>query len=120
MTLKDLAPYPLISFSRNLPLGQLVEQCFQKAGLRRRIACEVNQSSTACALVQAGVGIAIIDAFWLMDRRSPDLARMTLVPRTKVAAHALVPKNTIMSRPARLMLQAIENAANDLTRKCTS
>ena len=120
VTLKDLAPYPLISFSRNLPLGQLVEQCFQKAGLRRRIACEVNQSSTACALVQADVGVAIIDAFWLMDQRSPDLFRMTLVPRTKVAAHALVPKNTTMSRPARLMLQAIERIAKDLTRTCIS
>lgn len=117
VTLQDLAPYPLISFSRNLPLGQLVETCFQKAGLRRRIACEVNQSSTACALVQAGVGVAIIDAFWLMDRAAPDLARLSLQPRTKVAAHALVPKSTTMSRPARLMLKAIEEAAIELTRK---
>jgi DNA-binding transcriptional LysR family regulator len=117
VTLRDLAPYPLISFSRNLPLGQLVERCFQKAGLRRRIAFEVNQSSTACALVQIGVEVAIIDAFWLMDQRSPDLCRMTLLPRTKVAAHALVPQNTTMSRPARLLLQAIESAAADLTRR---
>ena len=117
VTLRDLAPYPLISFSRNLPLGQLVEQVFQKAGLRRRIAFEVNQSSTACALVQAGVGVAIIDAFWLLDQRAPELSRMTLVPRTKVAALALVPKNAPLSRPARLLLQALESVAHDLSRK---
>lgn len=113
VTLKDLSSYPLISFSRNLPLGQLVEQCFQKAGMRRRIAYEVNQSSTACALVQAGIGVAIIDAFWLIGQGDPELARLALMPRTKVSAHALVPKTAVLSRPARLMLQAIEVTARD-------
>ena len=120
VTLKDLSPYPLISFSRNLPLGQLVEQCFQKAGMRRRIACEVNQSSTACALVQAGIGVAIIDAFWLIGQGDPELARLALMPRMKVSAHALVPKTAVLSRPARLMLQAIKVAARDLDLKPTS
>ncbi len=45
----DLAAYPLISFSRSLPLGALVEESFRAAGVARRIAIEVNQSSIACS-----------------------------------------------------------------------
>jgi DNA-binding transcriptional LysR family regulator len=116
VTPEQLAPYPLISFSRSLPLGMLVEQCFRNAGVPRRIMLEVNQSSIACALARAGAGVAIIDPFWFLDRRDQGLVRLQLRPRTKITAQALAPKGAVLSRPARLLLTTIRDIATDLKR----
>lgn len=113
---KDLAPYPLISFSRALPLGNLVEQSFREAGVPRRIALEVNQSSVACALARAGVGVAVIDPFWLMEARDHGLVRLQIRPAAIVRAQALVSKNAPLSRPSRLFLAAIRKTTEALKR----
>lgn len=111
VTPKDLGSYPLISFSRSLPLGVLVEKTFRDAGVPRRITIEVNQSSVACALTRAGAGVAIVDPFWLMENRDHGLVRLKVRPRTEVVAQVLVPKNANLSRPARLLIAALRKAA---------
>jgi DNA-binding transcriptional LysR family regulator len=110
----DLADVPLISFSRSLPLGQLVEQAFRAAGIQQRIALEVNQSSLACALVRAGAGIAILDPFWLADGTDPQIVKLRLEPATPVAAHALFPPSGSPSRVALRLLSAIQSTAERL------
>lgn len=109
----DLAPYPLISFSRSLPLGRLVERSFKDAGVPRRISLEVNQSSTALALVRAGVGVAVIDPFLLMDS-DQGVVRLALSPRTEVQAQALIPREGSLSRPALMLLAALRRRAATL------
>ncbi len=116
VTPEQLAPYPLISFSRSLPLGTLVEECFRNAGVPRRTMLEVNQSSIACALVRAGAGVAIIDPFWVLDKRELGLVRLQLRPRTRITAQALAPKGAVLSRPARVLLTTIRTIATDLKR----
>jgi DNA-binding transcriptional LysR family regulator len=107
VTPQDIAPYPLISFSRSLPLGRLVEKSFRDAGLERRIALEVNQSSTALALARAGVGVAVIDPYLLLDDREHGVVRLRLKPRSIVKAQALVPSKGALTRPALMLLAAI-------------
>jgi DNA-binding transcriptional LysR family regulator len=107
----DLAPYPLISFSRSLPLGALVDASFRAAGIPRRIAIEVNQSSVACALARAGAGVAIIDPFWLLENRDHGLVRLAFEPAAEVHAQALVPRASPLSRPARLVVAALRRTA---------
>ena len=111
---KDLAPYPLISFSRSLPLGALVEESFRAAGVARRIAIEVNQSSIACSLARAGAGVAIIDPFWLLGSRDPGIVQLALRPAVEVRAQVLAPRAQPMSRPARLFLQTLRQEAKAL------
>lgn len=111
VTPADIAPFPLISFSRSLPLGNLVEQSFRKVGIARRIAIEVNQSSVACALARAGAGVAVIDPFWLQNGRDHGLVRLAFRPVAQVHAQALVPKDVSLSRPARLFLAALRRTA---------
>ncbi len=111
---KDLAGHPLISFSRSLPLGALVEESFRAAGVPRRIAIEVNQSSVACSLARAGAGVAIIDPFWLLGTRDPGIVRLELRPAVTVRAQVLAPQGQAMSRPARLFLRTLRDAAQAL------
>ena len=107
----DLAPYPLISFSRNLPLGHLVETAFRRAGEVRRIGLEVNQSSVACALVREGVGVAVIDPFLLDISRDRGVVPIPLTPSMPVTACGLVLSGTRMSRSALLFLSTIRRTA---------
>ncbi|HEY2133352.1 MAG TPA: LysR family transcriptional regulator [Acetobacteraceae bacterium] len=114
----DLAPYPLISFSRSLPLGDLVETAFRQAGVARRIGLEVNQSSVACALARAGAGVAVIDPFLLMDPRDHGVVVLTLLPVTEVSAQALIPRTATLSRPAAMLLATIRRTALNAQRDC--
>ncbi|MDR3525622.1 MAG: LysR substrate-binding domain-containing protein [Acetobacteraceae bacterium] len=107
----DLAPYPLISFSRNLPLGHLVETAFRRAGVPRRIGLEVNQSSVACALVREGAGVAVIDPFLLNSSLDRGVIALPLTPLTNVTAQALISREAKLSRAALLLLATIRQTA---------
>lgn len=113
---KDLAGYPLISFRKTLPLGLVVEQAFAHAGVPQRVTMEVNQSSVACALARAGVGVAIIDPFWLIGNTDRNLVRIRFTPRAEVSAQVLVSKNTSMSRATRLFISSLRGMAETFKR----
>jgi DNA-binding transcriptional LysR family regulator len=117
---RDLAAYPLISFSRNLPLGSLVEESFRAAGVPRRIALEVNQSSVAFALVRAGAGVAVIDPFLMTDDRDHGVVRLPLCPSVSIEAQALVPREGALSRPALRLLATLRRSANAVMGGATS
>lgn len=63
VTLADLAAYPLVLYSRHIPFGQLVASAFQRAGVEWESAVDIERAENACALVRAGVGLAIVDEF---------------------------------------------------------
>jgi DNA-binding transcriptional LysR family regulator len=114
---RDLQPFPLISFSRSQPLGTLVEQAFREAGLPRRIALEVNQSSVACALARAGTGIAVIDPFWLIEAREHGVVCLKFRPKTPVVAQVLINKSTPLSQPVRRFLVTLRQTVQGLQRQ---
>jgi DNA-binding transcriptional LysR family regulator len=58
---RDLHELPLVSFSGTLAIGAALESAFAEAGATRRISVEVGQTFLACALVNAGAGIAVVD-----------------------------------------------------------
>lgn len=115
VTPADLAPYPLISFGRGLPLGHLVESAFRQAGVPRRIGLEVNQSSVACALVREGAGVAVIDPFLRADPHERGVVTLPLRPSTLVTAQALVPHEARLSRVALLLLTTLRRTARSLS-----
>jgi DNA-binding transcriptional LysR family regulator len=67
----DLAGYPLISFDRTTPQGLMVDDAFIAAQVPREIAIEVRFGQTACALVQQGAGVALVDEFSVMHNSFP-------------------------------------------------
>jgi DNA-binding transcriptional LysR family regulator len=100
VSLQELQNFPLISFSRDRPIGALIEAAYVRAGLRRSIAIEVTQSWTACALVQARSGVAVVDGFALLGGMFSDLVAKPLRPRIRIAGRLLIPRHRPMSRLA--------------------
>lgn len=62
VTLRDLAPYPLISMDTQSSVRALVDRALARQGMTAAPAFEVTYMSTAVALVEAGLGVAIIPA----------------------------------------------------------
>jgi DNA-binding transcriptional LysR family regulator len=113
VTPADLAPYPLISFGKSLPLGALIEESFQRAGVVRRIALEVTLTSVACSLARSGAGVAVIDPFHLWAHRDHGVATLRYAPSTEVKAQMVLPNNTPLSRSARLFVEALRQTVRD-------
>jgi DNA-binding transcriptional LysR family regulator len=113
VTPADLAPYPLISFGKTQPLGALIEESFQRAGVVRRIALEVTLTSVACSLARSGAGAAIIDPFHLWAPRDYGVVTLRYRPRTEVKAQMLLPNNTPLSRSARLFVSALQRTVQE-------
>jgi DNA-binding transcriptional LysR family regulator len=117
VTVGDLASHPLISFDRQQPLGTLVEGAFEAAGARRSVGIQVTQSWTACALVQAGAGIAVIDGFSLLPTTWPCLSVRPFQPRVPIVGRLLLPQDRQISRHAEILIQTLREVIGDQIKK---
>jgi DNA-binding transcriptional LysR family regulator len=63
VSLANLSPYPHILVGSRMPFGMLTSSAFEQAGLPCRVCADVTNSLQACALVDAGVGVALVDEF---------------------------------------------------------
>ncbi len=78
----DIATEPLIAMTRESGLRALVEMGFGSLGRPARPAYEVAQVTTAVALVEAGLGIAVLPAIaWAFARDRQVVVRPLLDPR---------------------------------------
>jgi DNA-binding transcriptional LysR family regulator len=93
VTAADLEDETLICLGRHLPLGVQAMRVFADANIPLHIAVEVSQATIACALVRAGVGVALLDGMGLMGARASDLVMRPFHPRTKIAARLVQPRH---------------------------
>src|SRR5260363_63635 len=61
ITPEDIADRPFVALAPEDKARQRLEQVLEKRGVRLRIVVETPSSSTVCALVQAGVGIGMVN-----------------------------------------------------------
>lgn len=63
VTPADLAPYPFISFGSDTYFGQLLDQAFEAASMKRDTMLQVEMSVVAACHVQQAAGVAVVDRF---------------------------------------------------------
>lgn len=61
--LEHLRGSPLISYDRASPFGTIVSAMYEAADEPMSVAIEVGSPQNACALVQSGAGVALVDEF---------------------------------------------------------
>ncbi|MGA9911163.1 MAG: LysR family transcriptional regulator [Paraburkholderia sp.] len=61
ITTRDLIDEPLVGYNSDIPFGQLVQQLFGNDAGQPLPRVEVTQAHVACAMVQAGIGVALVD-----------------------------------------------------------
>lgn len=108
----DLQNEDLIGFGPDTPYGRLVQKLFDNKPGLPRLAVEVRLTHNACAMVQAGVGIAIVDELAVMGRVWPDVVVRPILPTTKMAPHLLysnVAPVSLLAKDFRDILRAISH-----------
>lgn len=73
LSIQDLLPYPMVSYPGDTPFGALVAQMYEAAGATLKISVDIASPQHACSMVQAGVGIALVDEFSVRSRGPGDL-----------------------------------------------
>lgn len=73
ITPRDIADEPLVGFDANTPHGQVVGQFFRQIGLAPVLTWTVRFAESACALVDQGDGIALVDEFTVSGHAFPNL-----------------------------------------------
>jgi len=110
----DLKPFSMIGFSGSSRLGPLVRHAYRTAGVPYKAAIEVHSAETACLLVGAGAGIAVIDIFSALARaKEQHFIAIPFRPETVVDAWAIFKKERPLSRLAVALLNATEHAARE-------
>lgn len=66
VTVEDLVPYRLISYRQATPFANKIDFLFKEHNCTPDIAIEVGSPQNACALVQTGSEIALVDEFSLL------------------------------------------------------
>ncbi|RRK10175.1 LysR family transcriptional regulator [Lactiplantibacillus garii] len=67
---KELAPYPMILFSKNSGLRPLIDQILASAHVKPKVAYEVEEDHTMAGFVRFGLGVAIMPDLPLLDQSS--------------------------------------------------
>lgn len=112
ITIDDLRDVPLISFSRMLPIGQLIDEQFQKAGISRRITVEVSVSFVACAMAQKGAGIALVDHLAIQKDVLPGICILPFEPAIEIPTYLLLPRGQSVSILAKAFMQKLRETAD--------
>lgn len=106
----DLAPYPLISYGEDTPYGTIVQTSLAGAEGAPHPNTIVRFVPMACALAQAGAGVAFANEFVLMGRSWPDIVAVPVVPRVPVRLYLLIPRDAPPSRLARAFCDSLREA----------
>jgi hypothetical protein len=91
----DLAGQRLISYGSHADVGPLLDAAFERAGLVRELHTEITMAISALPLVQAGLGVALVDGMFPWAS-FPGVVTRPFLPRTLMSL-SLVTSGT---RPA--------------------
>ena len=110
ITIEDLHKESFISFSRMLPIGQLIDEQFQNAGVARRISVEIGVSFIACVMAQNGAGIALIDHLVVESGIFPNLKVLPFEPSIDIPVYLLYPNEQPPSILASAFIEQIKKS----------
>lgn len=111
---KDIVRYPLIGIDPNDPYGRIMANIFAQNNYPYDITIRARFGMTVCALVRAGLGIAIIDQFSVADEIMPGIKLLRIAEPTHfdtwIATKIGSPLSTFATSFIKLLRQEMQTA----------
>ncbi|QUJ68540.1 LysR family transcriptional regulator [Photobacterium sp. GJ3] len=104
----DLKMYPFIAMTRGTPMGKLIEKAFVMAGETLKWTVETRFCNTACALVESGAGVALVDEYVINAGSYHGLVVRPFIPNIPITAYVLYSKDRPLSNVAKLFIRSLE------------
>jgi len=113
LEISDLLAYPFISYEKSSPFGRMVQGMFEEAGQPLRPVIEVGSPQNACALVQAGAGIALVDQFSARSWATSQLVTRPIADSPTLRAHLV----WLRDEPVSQLSQSFIDTLKDVIRQ---
>jgi DNA-binding transcriptional LysR family regulator len=93
----EIIRYPLIGIDPNDPYGRIMAEIFARNELGYDITIRARFGTTVCALVKAGLGIAVIDQFTVAHGGYPGVELLKIVEPTRFDTYIAVKRGAPLS-----------------------
>jgi DNA-binding transcriptional LysR family regulator len=93
----DIVRYPLIGIDPNDPYGKIMAAIFARENLNYDITIRARFGTTVCALVKAGLGIAVIDQFTVAHGGYPGVKLLRIAEPTRFETYVAVKRGAPQS-----------------------
>lgn len=114
ITPHDLADEAFISVNPQSPCGVLIHGAFDKAGVSTRALIECNHSLVTHSLVEAGVGVAIVEPLLVNEQRVRNIVVKRFRPSVAIKPQAIYHGGQPLSRLNSRFLAALRESALEL------
>ncbi|MBB5213877.1 LysR substrate-binding domain-containing protein [Parapusillimonas granuli] len=112
-TLAELAEHPQIVTGTRMPYGMLALSAMDSQGLQYRISADVPWSQQACALVNADMGVALIDEFTAAQNIWPNVRIVPLKERIPLQVNIIHARERKLSEAADTFIQLARSRASE-------
>jgi DNA-binding transcriptional LysR family regulator len=89
--------YPLIGIDPNDPYGRIMAEIFARHKLAYDITIRARFGTTVCALVKAGLGIAVIDQFTVAHGGYPGVELLRIAEPTRFDTYIAMKRGASLS-----------------------
>jgi DNA-binding transcriptional LysR family regulator len=93
----EMTRYPLIGIDPNDPYGRIMAEIFARNKLKYNITIRARFGTTVCALVKAGLGIAVIDQFTVAHGGYPGVELIRISEPTRFDTYVAVKRGVALS-----------------------
>ena len=117
LQLGDFANAFFVSLSAEDPYRRLIDAHFAQAGVARTLRMETHSAAAVCAMVQQGLGLAIVNPLTALAAASDSLVVRRLAFSIPFSVTALLPLYRAPLPEVAPMLQALRSEASDMARR---
>ena len=110
---RDLSGVNLISASDMTPAGEKLNSFFRGVGVERKVSVQHNFSYQACALVEAGVGVALTDPFAMEHYPADSLVFRRFDPLLNLKPQLIHSRGRVLSQIERTLIEQLKITARD-------
>lgn len=105
LTPQDFAGENYVSLSRTDSYRQLLDALFHEQGVTRRMVMETHSAASVCAMVQAGVGISVVNPLTVLDYADSGVVMRPFSVAVPFTVSLVRPQH----RPASALVEAFVN-----------
>jgi DNA-binding transcriptional LysR family regulator len=110
ITITDLRNEAVVAINYSSPLGGAILEIFVNSGETIVPRVEAQHTTTACALVENEVGVAIVDPFVINSVQRPELLSVKpFTPATTATVYAIWSKSKPLSRMTEAFLREVKS-----------
>jgi DNA-binding transcriptional LysR family regulator len=104
---EEIVRHPLIGIDPNDPYGRIMSDIFRERRLPYNITIRARFGTTVCALVKAGLGIAVIDQFTVAHGAVPGIRLLRIEEPTRFDTFVASKAGTLLSSFAETFVKAL-------------